>query len=181
MRLDRVWLAAVCGAAALGLVACDDGDSESTPDAGAGGDAPPSLCESQIQAPADAGTPDGAVDGSVDGSVADGGGADGGTRPECTGDGTAPTYEGAVQGLLEEQCVGCHDDPPMFGAMVPLTTYEQTQADSLMQPGRPVHEVAADLVRGIDGPRMPTSCQLPEHLIELLVAWSEAGAPRCDP
>ncbi|MFW6051369.1 MAG: hypothetical protein ACODAU_09355 [Myxococcota bacterium] len=176
---------------AFAWMGCGDEGGDEGADGGRDGSPPASMCETEIPVPpgadagVDAGTgPDAGDAGAGAGDAgADAGGTEGdggGGRPECTGDGTAPTYEGEVSSLLEEQCTGCHDQPPRFGAMLPFVTYEDTQAASFQEPERQVYEVMADRVRGIGGDRMPPSCQLPEHLVDILVAWADAGAPLCD-
>lgn len=84
-----------------------------------------------------------------------------------------------VQSLLRKRCQGCHADPPVEGAFIPLLSYTDLTARSKIDSAV---TVAARSVRRIkDSLRpMPPAPATPITVSELtpLQAWIDAGTPR---
>jgi len=87
-----------------------------------------------------------------------------------------------VQPIVASRCERCHAEPPEHGAPFPLTDYAATQAH---YQGEPIYERMARAVRSgamppVTLPVEPPVVDLDEDEVELIGAWSDAGAPSGD-
>lgn len=88
------------------------------------------------------------------------------------------TYQEHVLPIFETYCGECHgaDDPE---EQLELTRYRTTMVGSengpVIEPGDPANSYLVELV--VEG-RMPKDADpLPQHEIDIIIAWVEAGAP----
>ena len=116
-------------------------------------------------------------DGSGDGSITgrDDGGGGGGT------DGGAATMDGIpcdVAEVLADNCLGCHGDPPVTGAPMPLTTWAQIQAPAVSDESVRVYEMMSVRINSETAPMPPPSAgTLSEADRATLNEWLGASAP----
>ncbi|MFO0722598.1 MAG: hypothetical protein U1E65_02365 [Myxococcota bacterium] len=104
-------------------------------------------------------------------------GMDAGTRT------TTYTWYRDIQPIVYAACIRCHQDPPLFGAPVPLLTFANLHAlasDNVSQ----IHEIAACRVVGCSRtnimPPRTEMRQLTTHEIQMIQNWSAGGAPAGD-
>ena len=79
-------------------------------------------------------------------------------------------YEDNIKTIIDANCIGCHNNPPVNGAPMPLTTYinvkEAIENRNLI--GRvSTNDLGAVMPAG--GPR------LPQNLIDLIIQWEQEG------
>ena len=110
--------------------------------------------------------------------------SDGGPSPTVTPTSTtpAPTANGIpcdVDAVLAKNCRSCHGTTPTFGALMPLTTYENLLAPAPSNPAKTVLDMVRERVRD-DARPMPQAPnpRLSAADIATLDAWATAGAPR---
>ncbi|MGE0792318.1 MAG: hypothetical protein AB7S26_41980 [Sandaracinaceae bacterium] len=106
-------------------------------------------------------------------------------RPEPTGAGvdagthaTATDLPCDVAELLGARCVPCHADPPN-GASESFASYEALTAPSLLDPSRPIIEVAIELMQLTNEDAMPPPPAAAATMDEVAVlrGWLDAGLP----
>jgi hypothetical protein len=135
------------------------------------GDCDPSTCVASSDAGAMPSTGP-APGGSSDGAEAEGGELGG----EADGGGVSTGLPCAVLDVLRRECLECHDDPPTFGALMPLADYGDLQVPASTDPTRPVHALVAE--RLLDDTRpMPPGAAIEPADRQILLDWIEAGAP----
>lgn len=83
---------------------------------------------------------------------------------------TAVSYEANIKQIMGNNCVGCHNDPPVNGAPFALNTYERVRdrtekGNLLAAMKRQTGEPAA----------MPPSGRLPQATIDLIEKWAHEG------
>jgi len=102
------------------------------------------------------------------------GGAPGGSV--STGEGS--TAYCALQQTLRARCLGCHSNPPVGGAPMPLVTYSDLLAPARSNPSRTVVEIALermqDPVRPMPPPPAPRATAAE---VGTLTNWIAAGSP----
>ncbi len=80
------------------------------------------------------------------------------------------TYENTIEPIINNNCIGCHSNPPQNGAPFPLTNFEQVflRADN----GQLIRAIS----RQTGEPRaMPPSGRLPQPTIDQIEQWIENG------
>ncbi len=121
------------------------------------------------------------------GGSAGGGGSGGGGGSTGTGGGTQGTAGGAVVAgdypcdvgaIVQSSCIECHQNPPLFGAPMPLVTWADTQAESAQFPGQKIHQRMAARVSATVRPMPQAPRTLTAEQIAAITAWSSAGAPK---
>lgn len=117
-------------------------------------------------------------DAEVDGGPRPDGGPDAGII-DPDGGGPVPTWVADIQPILQSRCGQCHGNPLVGGAPFPLLTYADTQETVN---GNPVHALVRERVTRDGIGRMPPNGQtdLTPAQRELIVRWSEGGAPEGD-
>lgn len=107
--------------------------------------------------------------------------------PGDTSDASADTTGSAPSGLpcdvaevLAANCTSCHSATPVFGAPMPLVTYDDLQVPALSDPSRKVYELVAER---IEDPMRPMP-QPPASMIDgektIIHEWIAAGTPMGD-
>lgn len=94
--------------------------------------------------------------------------------------GNVPTWWQDVEPLIRNQCHLCHGASPLYGAPMPIATWEETHLPARSDPNKTVHEVIAERVQRDTGlPPMPpvANGHLTDAEIEIIRAWSAGGAP----
>lgn len=131
---------------------------------------------SALVAPACVEQPGQLLDGGTDKSSATGtstGTGGGGGSVPVVSDAGLPC---AVSFLLVQYCRGCHSNPPIAGAHVPLMTYDDLVAPLPMNPSTTV--AAESLARMKDAAKpMPPGNLLPAADVAPFEAWVSAGTP----
>ena len=114
-------------------------------------------------------------DGGSDGTSVDAGGGGG------TMDGAMPSMEGIpcdVAEVLRDNCLGCHGDPPVAGAPMPLTTWEHIQAPAASDESVRVYEMMNVRINSETAPMPPPSeGALGDEDKAVLNEWLAASAP----
>lgn len=80
------------------------------------------------------------------------------------------SYEGSIRQVISNNCVGCHQDPPINGAPFALNTYNRVRdktekGNLLVAIKRQTGETAA----------MPPAGRLPQVTIDLIEQWADEG------
>ncbi|TBN04416.1 hypothetical protein EYD45_07305 [Hyunsoonleella flava] len=84
--------------------------------------------------------------------------------------GTSITYSNTIQSIINNNCVGCHSNPPQNGAPFPLANFDEvfTRANN--------GQLLRSISRQTGEPRaMPPSGRLPQATIDLVEQWIEQG------
>jgi hypothetical protein len=110
------------------------------------------------------------------GSGSEGAVDDGGDDGADDGGATMAGIPCDVRAVLETHCASCHDEPPVYGAPMPLLSADHFAAAATSDPDRAVHELVGERVRDEDRP-MPPSGELSEAERDALLSWVDAGAP----
>lgn len=80
------------------------------------------------------------------------------------------TYESEIKSIIDNNCIACHNNPPVNGAPMSLITYDDVK-DAVEN--RDLIERISSMDSGFlmpfGGPR------LPQNLIDLVVQWEEEG------
>ncbi|EDP71027.1 hypothetical protein FBALC1_01047 [Flavobacteriales bacterium ALC-1] len=79
-------------------------------------------------------------------------------------------YEDNIKTIIDNNCIGCHNNPPVNGAPMSLTTYDGVKEaiENRNLIGRiSTNDLASVMPFG--GPR------LPQNLIDLVVQWEQEG------
>ena len=78
------------------------------------------------------------------------------------------TYEGNVKAIINNNCLGCHTDPPVNGAPFALTTYAQVSARA--------NQILTAISRqsGANG-AMPPSGRMSQATIDIIDQWIQDG------
>ncbi len=83
----------------------------------------------------------------------------------------AITYDNTIQSIINNNCLGCHSNPPQNGAPFPLVNFDQvfSRADN--------GQLLRSISRQTGEPRaMPPSGRLPQATIDLVEQWIEEGS-----
>ncbi len=79
------------------------------------------------------------------------------------------TYEANVKSIIDNNCVGCHNNPPVNGAPMSLTTFEDVR--EAVENRNLIGRISAT-----DGSVMPAGGpRLPQNLIDLVIQWEQEG------
>ena len=80
------------------------------------------------------------------------------------------TYDDNIKSIIDNNCIGCHSNPPVNGAPMSLTTYddvkEAVEDRDLIER---ISTTDAGFVMPFGGPR------LPQNIIDLVIQWEEEG------
>nr|WP_321233124.1 hypothetical protein [uncultured Psychroserpens sp.] len=80
------------------------------------------------------------------------------------------TYNDNVKSIIDTNCTGCHSDPPINGAPIPLVTFENVK-NAIENNGLISRISSNDLgfLMPFGGPR------LPQNTIDIIVQWEADG------
>ncbi|MEO1031136.1 MAG: hypothetical protein AAFX55_07010 [Bacteroidota bacterium] len=80
------------------------------------------------------------------------------------------TYDDNIKAIIDTNCILCHSNPPVNGAPMPLTTFENVR-DAVENRDLIERISTTDIgfVMPLGGPR------LPQNLIDLVIQWEEEG------
>ena len=103
------------------------------------------------------------------------------------GDGGGGATDGTVGGgseqlpcdvadVISRNCLGCHQDPPVLGAPMPLTGYEEVHAPAKSMPMQEVRELMRVRINSTTDPMPPPPAILPDADRAILNAWLDGGA-----
>ena len=101
------------------------------------------------------------------------------------GDCTDKISFNAARDVVVAKCAGCHSNPPVNGATIPLVTYDDFRTDSFRHQGEPVFQTAGHFIeRPLDGTEglpmpPPAGSLLTETQKNLALDWIAQGAPDC--
>jgi uncharacterized membrane protein len=83
------------------------------------------------------------------------------------------SYNGAVKGIIQNNCIFCHSDPPQNFAPMRLTTYEDVK-NAVLTRGLLDRVSRAQGEQGM----MPSGgTRLPQATIDVITAWKDQGFP----
>jgi hypothetical protein len=103
---------------------------------------------------------------------ADGGtGKDGGVQQQPTG------LPCDVTQLLSNYCTGCHSNPPLNGAPMPLVTLADLTGQSMLNPAATVAQRCLYRMQNSQSPMPPAGPGVPAADIMSFAAWIQAGTP----
>jgi hypothetical protein len=80
------------------------------------------------------------------------------------------TYNDNIKTIIDNNCIGCHSNPPVNGAPVSLTTYNDVK--NAIENGDLIERISttdASSLMPFGGPR------LPQNLIDLVIQWEQEG------
>lgn len=80
------------------------------------------------------------------------------------------TYNNNVKSIIDNNCISCHSNPPINGAPISLTTFEEVK--SAVENNGLISRISSDdlgFVMPFGGPR------LPQNLIDIIISWEEDG------
>ncbi|MBR9915042.1 MAG: hypothetical protein GYB32_09500 [Algicola sp.] len=83
---------------------------------------------------------------------------------------TSITYEAHVKPIIDNNCISCHNDPPVNGAPMALTAYEDVK--NAIETRGLIERISSEdqsFLMPFGGPR------LPQNLIDLVVQWEMDG------
>ena len=79
------------------------------------------------------------------------------------------TYEANIKSIIDNNCIGCHNNPPVNGAPMSLVTFDNVR--EAVQNRNLIGRISATdgTVMPLGGPR------LPQNLIDLVIQWEQEG------
>lgn len=82
------------------------------------------------------------------------------------------TYENTVKAIINTNCISCHSNPPVNGAPMSLTTFEDVK-NAIENRGliERISSEDLDFVMPFGGPR------LPQNLIDAIIEWQDNEFP----
>jgi len=83
---------------------------------------------------------------------------------------TTVTYIANVKSIIDTNCTGCHSDPPINGAPIPLVTFEDVK--NAVEDNDLIDRISSNdlgFVMPFGGPRLPQST------IDLIIQWETDG------
>jgi Copper type II ascorbate-dependent monooxygenase, C-terminal domain/Copper type II ascorbate-dependent monooxygenase, N-terminal domain len=113
----------------------------------------------------------------------------GGAATGATGSGTSAGTGGGgggdwcqVQAILRDNCQECHGAQPLFGAPMPLVTFDNLHAHAVTNPSLFVYEMVGRRIHDDKNPMPPptTNRRLATQDAAVVDAWIAAGAPAGD-
>ncbi|WP_369998773.1 hypothetical protein [Winogradskyella sp.] len=80
------------------------------------------------------------------------------------------TYESDIKPIIDNNCISCHSNPPINGAPMALTTYDDVK-NAVENRGliERISSTDTGFLMPFGGPR------LPQNLIDLVIQWEEEG------
>lgn len=81
------------------------------------------------------------------------------------------TYSNSIKTIIDNNCIGCHNSPPVAGAPMPLLTYENVK-DAIQNRGL-LDRISRD--QGASGMMPFGGTRLPQTTIDLFVQWQNQG------
>lgn len=80
------------------------------------------------------------------------------------------TYEANVKSIIDDNCIFCHNSPPVNGAPMSLTTYNDVR-DAIENSGliNRISSTDTGFLMPFGGPRMP------QNIIDLVIRWEQEG------
>lgn len=81
------------------------------------------------------------------------------------------TYNGHVKVIIDNNCIGCHGNPPTNGASTSLLTFNDVKVG--VENNNLINRVSAQA--GAAGAMPLGGPRLPQNLIDLIVAWEADG------
>ena len=79
------------------------------------------------------------------------------------------TYEANVKSIMDNNCIGCHNSPPVNGAPMSLTTFSDVR--EAVENRNLIGRISA-----MDASVMPAGGpRLPQNLIDLVIQWEQEG------
>lgn len=80
------------------------------------------------------------------------------------------TYEDNIKAIIDNNCIGCHSSPPVNGAPMALTTFNDVR-DAVENRNliERISTTDAGFLMPFGGPR------LPQNLIDLVIQWEQEG------
>ena len=79
------------------------------------------------------------------------------------------TYENSVKTIIDNNCIICHNDPPINNAPMPLLTFDQV-TDAVINDGL-LNRVSTENNTLV----MPPSGRLPQSTIDIILQWNTDG------
>lgn len=82
------------------------------------------------------------------------------------------TYANTVKAIMDNNCIGCHSNPPVNGAPIALVTYGNVV--NAVEDSDLIERISSndlDFVMPFGGPR------LPQNLIDAVIEWTQNGFP----
>ena len=79
-------------------------------------------------------------------------------------------YEDNIKSIIDNNCISCHSDPPINGAPISLTTYNNVK--NAVENRDLIERIETNdtgLLMPFGGPR------LPQNLIDLVIQWEAEG------
>jgi hypothetical protein len=80
------------------------------------------------------------------------------------------TYDENIKSIIDNNCISCHSSPPINGAPMSLTTYDDVK--NSVENGNLINRISTTdngFVMPFGGPR------LPQNLIDLVIQWETEG------
>jgi hypothetical protein len=81
------------------------------------------------------------------------------------------TYSNTIKAVIDNNCIGCHNSPPVAGAPMPLLTYENVK-DAIQNRGL-LDRISRD--QGASGMMPLGGSRLPQTTINLFSQWQSQG------
>ena len=79
------------------------------------------------------------------------------------------TYDANIKSIIDNNCISCHNNPPVNGAPMPLTTYDNVK--EAVENRNLIGRISAT-----DASNMPLGApRLPQSLIDLVIQWEQEG------
>ncbi len=93
------------------------------------------------------------------------------TEPVIIDPTVSVTYTDNIKTIIDNNCIGCHSNPPVNGASTPLITYDNVK--DRVNNNNLIPRISAQAGEAgampLGGPRMP------QNLIDLVVQWQADG------
>ncbi|MBC2843708.1 hypothetical protein [Winogradskyella flava] len=79
------------------------------------------------------------------------------------------TYDANIKSIIDNNCINCHNNPPVNGAPMPLITFDNVK--QAVENRNLIGRISAT-----DGSVMPAGGpRLPQNLIDLVIQWEQEG------
>lgn len=81
------------------------------------------------------------------------------------------TYSNSIKTIIDNNCISCHNSPPVAGAPMPLLTYQNVK-DAIQNRGL-LNRISRD--QGTPGMMPLGGSRLPQTTIDLFAQWQNQG------
>ena len=81
------------------------------------------------------------------------------------------TYSNSIKAVIDNNCISCHNSPPVAGAPMPLLTYENVK-NAIQNQGL-LDRISRD--QGAPGMMPLGGSRLPQTTIDLFILWQSQG------